>query len=297
MVHIFSSSSCKPSATSNESEKNSDRLNTFLKLLNLFELKQELEQPISPINSLSDLCEKTDSTLQVLEVTFAEVSDSCSHWTLNSLFGSNVIASYLEKLIHQQFKPDLVEETLEQRQIRKFSHSLVSEITVSVTINYLGLLSSINPILSSLGIISAALGETLIQSALNIVSVQSFAIFTQLIRQRLTEYSEFKHFIPEYRLYSHFFHQHNYKQAYDLQITDFPDHLQIFKLIHSFSEVTNRGNLLHQLILILEKDAIFQARLQEKFSRLGGIFWKLVSILGDINLKDQRRYREATVKT
>ncbi|MDJ0647974.1 MAG: hypothetical protein QNJ60_04645 [Xenococcaceae cyanobacterium MO_188.B19] len=288
MVHIFSSSFCIPSATSNDSEKDFDRLNTFLKLLNLFELKQELEQPISPITSLSDLCQKTDSTLQVLEVTFAEVSDSCSHWTLNSLFGSNVIASYLEKLIHQLFNPDLVEETLQQRQIRKFSHSLVSEITVSVAINYLGLLSSINPILSSLGIISAALGETLIQSALNIVSVQSFAIFTQLIRQRLTEYSEFKNFIPEYRLYTHFFHQHHYNQVYNLQINDFPDHLQIFKLIHSFSGVTNRGNLLNQLILILEKDAIFQARLEEKFSRLGRIFWKLVSILGNINSQKKK---------
>ncbi len=287
MVHVFSSSFSIPSVTSHNSEKDFDRLNVFLKLLNLFELKQELEQPISPITSLSDLCQKTDSTLQVLEVTFAEVSDSCSHWTLNSLFGSSAIASYLEKLIHQQFNSDLTKETPEQQQIRKFSHSLISEITVSVAINYLGLLSSINPILSSLGIISVALGETLIQSALNIVSVQSFSIFTQLIRQRLTEYSEFKHFVPEYKLYTHFFHKHNHQPVYNLQIIDFPDHLQIFKLIHSFSGVTNRSNLLHQLILILEKDTIFQARLKEKFSRLGGVFWKLISILGEISLKNQ----------
>ena len=274
----------------NESKKDIDRLNTLIKLLNLWEVKQELEQPISPITSLSDLYQKTDSTLQVLEVAFARVSDSCSHWTINSLLGSNVIASYLEKLVHranQKFNRFQPQETLEQRKIREFSHSLVAEITVSVSLNYLSLLASINPILSSVGIISAALGETLIQYALNIVSIQSFSIFTQLIRQRLTEYSEFKDFLPEYKLYTNFFRMHHYRPVYDLQIIDFPDHLKIFKLIHSFSGVTNRGNLLHQLILILEKDQIFQERLKQKFSQFGVIVWKLASILADMKFSEQ----------
>ena len=259
-------------------------------MLKLWEVKQELEQPISPITSLSDLYQKTDSTLQVLEVAFAKVSDSCSHWTINSLLGSNVIASYLEKLVHranQKFNRSQPQETLEQRKIREFSHSLVAEITVSVSLNYLSLLASINPLLTSVGIISAAFGETLIQYALNIVSVQSFSIFTQLIRQRLTEYSEFKDFLPEYKLYTSFFRVHHYRPVYDLQIIDFPDQLKIFKLIHSFSGVTNRGKLLHQLILILEKDKIFQERLKQKFSQFGVIFWKLASMLVDKKFSEQ----------
>ena len=274
----------------NDSEKDIDRLNTIIKLLKLWEVKQELEQPISPITSLSDLYQKTDSTLQVLEVAFAKVSDSCSHWTINSLLGSNVIASYLEKLVHranQKFNRSQPQETLEQRKIREFSHSLVAEITVSVSLNSLSLLASINPLLTSLGIISAAFGETLIQYALNIVSVQSFSIFTQLIRQRLTEYSEFKDFLPEYKLYTSFFRVHHYRPVYDLQIIDFPDQLKIFKLIHSFSGVTNRGKLLHQLILILEKDKIFQERLKQKFSQFGVIFWKLASMLVDKKFSEQ----------
>lgn len=274
----------------NDSKKDIDRLNTIIKLLKLWEVKQELEQPISPITSLSDLYQKTDSTLQVLEVAFAKVSDSCSHWTINSLLGSNVIASYLEKLVHranQKFNRSQPQETLEQRKIREFSHSLVAEITVSVSLNYLSLLASINPLLTSVGIISAAFGETLIQYALNIVSVQSFSIFTQLIRQRLTEYSEFKDFLPEYKLYTSFFRVHHYRPVYDLQIIDFPDQLKIFKLIHSFSGVTNRGKLLHQLILILEKDKIFQERLKQKFSQFGVIFWKLASMLVDKKFSEQ----------
>ena len=274
----------RPLEIANDSEKDCDRLDTFLKLLNLFELKQELEQPISPITSLSDLCQKTDLTLQVLEVAFAKISDSCSHWTINSLFGANVIASYLEKLVHranQKFNCFQPQETLEQQKIRQFSHSLVAEITVSVSLNYLSLLGSINPILTSVGILSAALGETLIQYALNIVSVQSFSIFTELIRQRLREYSEFKDFIPEYKLYTNFFHLHDYKPAYNLRIVDRQDNLKVFKLIDTFSDVNNRGNLLHQLLLILEKDTIFQERLQQKFSQLGTVFWKLASTLAE----------------
>ena len=284
-------SSCRPLATPLESEKDFDRLDTFLKLLNLLELKQELEQPISPINSLSNLCQETDSTLLVLEVAFAKVSDSCSHWTINSLFGSSVIASYLEKLVHranQKFNRFHPQETLEQQKIREFSHSLVAEITVSVALNYFSLLASINPLFTSLGIISAALGETLIQYGLNIVSVQSFSIFTELIRQRLTEYSEFKDFIPEYKLYTNFFRLHHYRPVYNLQIIDFQDPLKIFKLIHSFSGVKNRGNLLHQLILILEKDEIFQERLKQKFSQIGVIFWKLAYILADIKFSETK---------
>ncbi|MDJ0898829.1 MAG: hypothetical protein QNJ55_08450 [Xenococcus sp. MO_188.B8] len=274
----------------NDSEKDIDRLDTIIKLLNLWQVKQELEQPISPITSLSDLYQKTDSTLQVLEVAFAKVSDSCSHWTINSLFGANIISSYLEKLVHranQKFNRSQPQETLEQRKIREFSHSLVAEITVSVSLNYLSLLASINPLLTSLGIVSAAFGETLIQYALNIVSVQSFSIFTQLIRQRLTEYSEFKDFLPEYKLYTSFFRVHHYRPVYNLQIIDFPDQLTIFKLIHSFSGVTNRGKLLHQLILILEKDKIFQERLKQKFSQFGVIFWKLASMLADKKFSKQ----------
>ena len=270
--------------TSNEPQKDVDRLGTFLKLLNLFQLRQELEQPISPVTSLSDLCQKTDATLQVLEVTFAQVSDSCSHWTINSLFGSHVIASYLEKLVHQanqKFDPCQPPETLEQRKIKEFSHSLIAEITVSLALNCFNVLASINPILIGVGIISTAFGETLIQYALNIVSVQSFSIFTQLIRQRLTEYSEFKDFIPEYKLYTNFFREHDYQPTYNLQISDRQDHLKVFKLIETFSAVNSRGNLLHQLILVLEKDEVFQARLKEKFSQLAVIFWKLASILAD----------------
>ena len=279
----------RSSATPNDSKKDVDRLGTFLKLLNLFELQQELKQPVSPITGLSDLCQKTDATLQVLEVTFAKVSDSCSHWTINSLFGSHFIASYLEKLVHranQKFDLCQPQETLEQEKIREFSHSLIAEITVSLSLNYLNLLAGINPILSGVGIISTAFGETLIQYALNIVSVQSFSIFTQLIRQRLTEYSEFKDFIPEYKLYTNFFHVYDYQPAYHLQISARQDHLRVFKLIDCFSEVNNRGNLLHQLILILEKDEVFQARLKQKFSQLGVIFWKLASILADNKFTD-----------
>ena len=277
-------SSWEPFAKTNDSEKDFKRLDNFLKLLNLLELKQELEQPISPITGLSDLCQKTDATLQVLEVAFAKVSDSCSHWTINSLFGSNAIATYLEKLVHRanqkidRFQP---QETTEQRKIREFSHSLLAEITVSLSLNYFNILAGINPMLIGVGIISTALGETLIQYALNIVSVQSFSIFTQLIRQRLTEYSEFKDFMPEYKLYTNFFRVHDYKPTYNLQISERQDNLKVFKLIDSFSEINNRGTLLHQLIIILEKDEVFQARLKQKFSQLGVIFWKLSSILAD----------------
>lgn len=281
MVYLFSSSSYQPRGAPHDSEQDFDRLATLLKWFNLLELKQELEQPILPITSLSNLCQQTDSTLQVLEVAFAQVSDSCSHWTINSLFGSNVLASYLEKLVHHQFNPFAQPATRKQQAIRQFSHSLVSELTVSLALNYLSLLSSLNPLLTSVGIISAAVAETLIQSALNLVSVQSFSIVTELIRQRLREYSEFKDFLPEYQLYTHFFQRHHYRPVYQLQIINFPDHLQIFKLIHTFAGVTNRGNLLQQLILVLEKDPIFQARLKVKLAQGGVMVWKLVSILAD----------------
>ena len=113
--------------------------------------------------------------------------------------------------------------------------------------------------------------------------MQSFSIFTGLIRQRLTEYSEFKDFIPEYRLYTNFFREHDYQPTYNLQISALQEQLRVFKLINTLSAVNSRGNLLHHLILILEKDEVFQLRLKEKFSQLGVIFWKLASILADNN--------------
>ena len=271
-----------PMPTPNTPDRGIGNLEFLLKLLNLFDLKKELDQPISPITSLSDLLRKTDKTLQTLEEAFEEVSSSCSHWTINSLFGSSVIASYLEKLVHQanqKLNPSHLQETSDNWKIGKFSHSLVAEITVSLSLNYLGILASINPVLTSLGIISTALGETLVQYALSILSVQSFSIFTELIRQRLTEYSEFRDFIPEYRLYTNFFQTHQYQQVYNLQIINSQDQFKVFKLIHTFWGVTNRRDLLHQLIRILEKDEVFQNRLKEKFFQLGVIFLKLSSML------------------
>ena len=271
-----------PMPTPNTSARGIGNLEFLLKLLNLLELKQELDQPIFPISSLSDLLQTTDLTLQTLETAFEKVSSSCSHWTLNSLFGSSVIASYLEKLVHQahqKWSPDHLQETSANWKIDQFSHSLVAEITVSLSLNCLGIFASINPVLTSLGIISSAFGETLVQYTLSIVSVESFSIFTELIRQRLTEYSEFRDFIPEYRLYTHFFQTHQYQPAYNLQILNSQDQLKVFKLIHTFSGITNRRDLLHQLIKILEKDEIFQQRLKQKFSQLGVIFLKLSSML------------------
>ena len=279
---IWKVSSYAPMPTPNTSVRGIGNLDFLLKLLNLLELKQELDQPIFPISSLSDLLETTELTLQTLEVAFEKVSYSCSHWTLNSLFGSSVIASYLEKLVHQahqKWNSTHLQKTSANWKIVDFSHSLVAEIAVSMSLNCLSILASINPVLTSLGIISTAVGETLIQYTLSIVSVESFAIFTELIRQRLTEYSEFRDFIPEYRLYTHFFQTHQYQPAYNLQILNSQDQFRVFKLIHTFSGVTNRRDLLHQLIKILEKDEIFQQRLKQKFSQLGIIFLKLSSML------------------
>ena len=274
-----------PMPTPNTADRSIGNLKFFLKLLNLFELKKELDQPISPITDLSDLLRTTDLTLQNLEEAFEKVSASCSHWTINSLFGSSVIASSVEKLVHQidrQLNPNHLQETADTWKIKQFSHSLVAEITISLSLNCLGLLASINPVLTSLGIVSAALGETLVQHMLSIVSIQSFSVFTELIRQRLTEYSEFRDFVPEYRLYTNLFQTYHYQPIYNLQIVEPQDQFKIFKLIHTFSGVTNRRELLHQLIRILEKDEIFQQRLKQKFSQLGVIFWKLSSILSEI---------------
>jgi len=278
-----------PMPAPNNADRGIGNLKFFLKLLNLFELKQELDRPISPISDLSDLLRTTDLTLQTLEEAFEKVSSSCSHWTINSLFGSSVIASSLEKLVHQvdrQFNPNHLQETSDNWKIKQFTHSLVTELTISISLNCLGLFTSINPVLTSLGIVSAALGETLVQHMLSIVSIQSFAVFTELIRQRLTEYSEFRDFIPEYRLYTNFFQTHQYQPVYDLQIVNSQDQFKIFKLIHTFSGVTNRRDLLHQLITVLEKDEIFQQRLKQKFSQLGVIFWKLSSILSEMLRED-----------
>ena len=274
-----------PMSTPNNADRGIGNLKFFLKLLNLFELQKELDQPVSPINDLSDLLQTTDLTLQTLEEAFEKVSSSCSHWTINSLFGSGVIASSLEKLVHQadrQFNPNNLQETSDNWRIKQFTHSLVAELTISISLNCVGLLASINPVLTSLGIVSAALGETLVQHMLSIISIQSFSAFTELIRQRLTEYSEFRDFIPEYRLYTNFFQTYQYQPVYNLQIVNSQDQLKIFKLIHTFSGVTNRRDLLYQLIKILEKDEIFQQRLKQKFSQLGVIFWKLSSILSEI---------------
>ena len=254
----------------NSRNQSVDNLEILLKLLNLFELKEELDQPLSPITDLEDLQRKTELTLQTLEQAFAKVSANCSHWTLNSLFGSTVIASYLEKLIHQ---------ASDHQKLGKFTHSLMVEVVLNLSLNSLGLLASINPFLTSLGIISTALAETLLQYGLNFVAVESFAIFTALIRQRMTEYSEFKDFIPEYRIYTNFFQAHQYQSVYNLEILKTQDNLKVFKFIHTLSEVTNRRDLVHQLIKILEKDEIFQDRLKEKFSQLGGIFLTLSKIL------------------
>ena len=275
----------EPMTTPDTVDRGMGNLKFFLKLLNLFELKKELDQTISPITDLSDLLQTTDLTLQTLEEAFEKVSSSCSHWTINSLFGSSVIASSLEKLVHQvdrQLNPNHLQETTDRWQIKQFSHSLVAEITVSLSLNCLGLLASINPVLTSLGLVSAALGETLVQHMLSILSIQSFSVFTGLIRQRMTEYSEFRDFVPEYRLYTNFFQTHQYQPVYNLQIANSQDQFKIFKLIHTFSGVTNRRDLLYQLIKILEKDEIFQQRLKQKFSQLGVIFWKLSSILSEM---------------
>ncbi len=278
-----------PMPTPNNAERGMGNLKFFLKLLNLFELQQELDQPVSPIADLSDLLRTTELTLQTLEEAFEKVSSSCSHWTINSLFGSGVIASSLEKLVHQaegQFNPNPRQETSDPWKIKQFTHSLVAELTISISLNCLGLVASINPVLTSLGIVSAALGETLVQHMLSILSIQSFSVFTELIRQRIAEYSEFRDFIPEYRLYTHFFQTYQYQPAYNLQIVNSQDQFKIFKLIHTLAGVTNRRDLLYQLMRILEKDEIFQQRLKQKFSPLGVIFWKLSSVLSAMLRED-----------
>ena len=256
--------------TPNSDTQSVDSLEILLKLLNLFELKKELDQPLSPITGLEDLQNKAELTLKTLEEVFEKVSSNCSHWTVNSLFGSTVMASYLEKLIHQASNND---------KIGKFTHSLLAEIVLNLSLYSLSLLASINPFLTSLGIISAALGETVVQYLLNFVAVESFAIFTALIRQRLTEYSEFRNFIPEYRMYTNFFQAHQYQSVYNLEILNSQDSFKVFKLIHTLSEVTNRRDLVHRLMKILEKDEIFQQRLRNNFSQVGGIFFTLSKIL------------------
>ena len=257
-------------------------LETLLKLFNLFELKKELDQPLAPITGLDDLLSKTELTLGTLELAFEKVSSKCSHWTLNSLFGSTVVASSKENLIHQ-VQPNLVphnlQKTSDNRKIGKFTHSFVAELVVSLSLNSLALWASINPFLTSLGIISTALGETIVQYGLNLLSVQSFAIFTALIRQRLTEYPEFRDFIPEYRIYTHFFQARQYQPVYNLQIVNSQDNFKVFKLIHTLSAVTNRRDLVHQLMSILEKDEIFQERLRKKLAQVGGIFVQLSKII------------------
>ena len=251
-------------------------LEGLLKLFNLTKLKQELEQPLSPITSLDDLSVQTDCTLKILERSFETVSASCSHWSLNTLFGSTVIASYAEKLIDHllshKFTPQNFGKTSNSEKTRTFTRSLIAEIAVSMSFNFLGLLTTINPWLTSLGIISTALGETLIHYGLNYVSIQSFSIFTGLIRQRVKEYSEFRAFVPEYRLYTNFFESHQYQPVYDLQILKSQDIFKVFKFIHTFSEVTDRRDLIHQLIRVLEKDEIFQERMKKNLYQLGGVF-------------------------
>ncbi|MDJ0718532.1 MAG: hypothetical protein QNJ54_30630 [Prochloraceae cyanobacterium] len=269
-------------STPNPSSQGFGNLETILKLLNLFELKKELDQPICAITSLSELQRQTELILETLERAFEMASESCSHWTINGLFGSGVIASSLEKLVHlthQKLTPSYLSETSDNWQIRQISHTLVAEIAVNMSLNCLGLLASINPILTSLGIISTAVVETLVQYTLNLLAVESFSIFTVLIRQRLTEYPEFRNFLAEYRLYTNFFQAHQYQQVYNLQIQGDRDIFNVFKLIDTFSGVTNRRDLLHKLIRILEKDEIFQDRLKQKFAQLGGIFLKLSEML------------------
>ena len=274
-----------------DSEKTQDRLGILLELLNLGEVKQGLEESVEPISSLSDLSQNTDAALQILEAAFAKVAECCNHWTVNSLLGSGPIVSYSEKVIYRVSKkldrslltsPD----SLDEKEAKEFTYSFIAEITLSVGLNYLSLLLSVNPILTGLGIISAALGETLIQSTMNTLTTHSFVIFTNLVRQRLSEYPDFKDFFPEYRLYTNLFREYNYEMTYDLEIAEFPDHLKTFKLIHAFSGVTNRGNLLYRLVVVLKKDKVFQARFEKKFCYFGKILWKLTLIL--VDLSDER---------
>ncbi|MBP0018041.1 MAG: hypothetical protein J7647_10845 [Cyanobacteria bacterium SBLK] len=261
-------------------DRDVDYLEAFLKLLNLFDLKKELECPISPVTDLEDLFRETDRTLKSLETAFAKISASCSHWTINSLFGSTAIASLLENLVHRvhpQFDIFHLKESENRWQLNQFGHHLIAELIVSISLNSLGVLASLNPILMSLGIISTALAETLVQYILNIFSVQSFSIFTELIRQRLKEYSEFRNFVHEYKVYASFFQSHCYQQSYDLKIANSCDTLKVFKITHTFIGIASRRDLLKEILGILDKDEVFQERLKQKFSQLGVIFLKLLS--------------------
>lgn len=271
-----------PQPISSISDRDVDYLEAFLKLLNLFDLKKELDRSVSPVTDLSSLFAETDRTLQSLETAFEKISASCSHWTINSVFGSTAIASFLENLVHRahpRFDIFNLKESQDKWKIKQFSHSLIAELIVSVSLNSLGILASINPVLMSLGIVSTALAETLVQYIINIFSVQSFSIFTELIRQRLKEYSEFRDFVPEYRLYTAFFHTQRYQQSYDLRISSSRDNLKVFKLIHTFLRVKNRRDLLQEVVKILEKDEVFQERLKQRFSQVGVMFLKLLSKL------------------
>lgn len=256
-----------------------DYLEIFLKLLNLFDLKQELERPISPIANLGALFSETDYTLKSLETTFAKISTTCSHWTINSLFGSTAIASFLENLVHRvslNFNIANQDNPEEHRKSNQFGHSLIAELIVSISLNFIGFFTSINPVLMALGIVSSAFAETLFEYIFNIVSVQSFAIFTQLIRQRLKEYSEFRDFVPSYRVYTAFFQSHCYQQSYDLKIQSSDDTFKVFKLTHTFLKISTRRELLKEVVKILDNDEVFQERLKQRFSQMGVVFLKLL---------------------
>ncbi|MDY7014269.1 MAG: hypothetical protein SVX43_11850 [Cyanobacteriota bacterium] len=263
-------------------DRDASASNRFLNPLNLFELSRELDQPLSPITSLEDLQEKTDRTLQALEKAFLKASEFCSHWTIGSLFGSTPIACYLERLLHKKtmgFDLKDPKKCKKESNLNRFGRSLFTEIAVSLSLDFIFLMHSYSPAIALLSLVSTSFIETLVQHFFDLISLQSFGIFTELIRERLTEYAEFKSFVPEYRVYANFCETYRHRLGAAWQRPESTDASKLFKTIYTFDRAADRRALLHKLLKVLKADEVFRARLEKKLSKLGFIFLKALEIL------------------
>jgi hypothetical protein len=271
-----------PGATFVARDRNANYFNSFLRSLNLFELSRELDQSLSPITSLGDLQQKVDLILQGLETAFEKASECCSHWTIGGLFGATPIGCYLEQLLHKKPLERSFKKTRKRdskSDFERFGRSFSTEIFVSVSLNCIGLMHSCTPALALFGLLSSSFVETVIQHLIDLIALRSFVIFTQLIRERLAEYAEFKTFVPEYRVYQNFFQEHNYPLGSAWQQHESADASRIFKLIYTFDRLEDRRALLRKLLKVLKTDEVFQARLQKKLSKLGFVFLKALEVL------------------
>ncbi|MDY6781914.1 MAG: hypothetical protein SW833_05075 [Cyanobacteriota bacterium] len=259
-----------------------DYFSTFLSSLHLFQLSKELDQPLSSIASLEDLQQKIDRTLQALENAFEKASGCCSHWTIGGLFGAGPIASSLEQLLHKtpaKFHPQLAKKYENSSNLHRFGKSFAAELAVGIGLNSIALMHSFTPALALLSLISSSFLETLIQHLIDTISLQSFCVFTKLIRERLVEYTEFRLFVPEYRVYDKFFNEHRHQLSPKWQASEPADNSKIFKTIYLFGTAESRRALLRKILKVLKRDEIFRSRLQKRLPKLGFVFLKTLEVL------------------